>query len=221
MKLCVVIPIYNECETIGMVVDSVRLKGIDVVVINDGSTDASGEVAQEHGATVIHNPVKSGKGSSLRRGFQYILEKGYDGVIAMDGDGQHDADDIEKFFRLAETYPCSIVNGSRMADVKGMPFIRLVTNKFMSWMISRVCRQRIPDTQCGYRYISAEILRAISLKAAEYEIETEVLIKASRAGFSIYSVPVRTIYSNEKSNIHPVKDTFRFFRYFLNELRQK
>ena len=218
MKLCVVIPIYNESETIGLVVDSVRRKGFDVLVIDDGSTDESRQNVEGRGAVILHNDVKRGKGDSLRRGFLYVLEKKYDGVITMDGDGQHDADDIEKIVRLAETYPNSIVNGTRMTQTREMPFVRMMTNKLMSLMISVLCKQKIPDTQCGFRYINSEILRKMRLESSGYEIETEVLIKASRLGFPVYSVPVRTIYSTEKSNIDPVRDTFRFIRYFSKEI---
>ena len=221
MKICVIIPVYNECETIGFVVESVLHKGLDVFVINDGSTDQSGVVAKEHGARVLNNDRKTGKGASLRRGFQQVLEHGYEGVITMDGDGQHDAQDLTKILHKAQAQPLSIVNGTRMANPQGMPLIRFLTNKVMSWMISTVCRQKISDTQCGFRYIHADILRKISLESNSYEIETESLIKASRAGFPVYSVPVRTIYSKEKSKVDPVKDTIRFFRYFIKELRRK
>jgi len=218
MKICVIIPVYNECEAVGFVVKSVLQKGLDVLVINDGSTDESGTVALEHGARVITNPAKTGKGASLRRGFQKVLEEDYDGVITMDGDGQHDAQDLDKILHKAQACPHSIVNGTRMTDPHGMPLVRFLTNKVMSWMISLVCRQKISDTQCGFRYIDTGILQTITLASESYEIETETLIKASRAGFPVYCVPVRTIYSSEKSKVHPVKDTIRFLKYFLKEL---
>jgi len=221
MKICVVIPVYNEGEAVGFVVDSARRKGLDVLVVNDGSTDSSGATARDHGARVLDNPVKTGKGASLRRGFEEALARGYDGVVAMDGDGQHDAEDLDKILRTAREHPASVVTGSRMSSVKEMPFIRLVTNKVMSWMISCLCRCRIADTQCGYRYIGADVLRAVSLESSGYEIESEVLIKACRAGFPVYSVAVRTIYSSEKSKIRPVKDTGRFLTYFFKAIRRK
>lgn len=221
MKICVVIPIYNECETIGFVVDSVLRKGFDAIVVNDGSTDASEVIAQERGAKVISNEHKTGKGASLRRGFEQALEDGYDAVIAMDGDGQHDAEDLCKFTRMAESNPQTVINGTRMANTKGMPLIRLITNKLMSWMISLVCRQKIPDTQCGFRYIHTDILRKISLHSTAYEIETEMLIQSASKGYPIYSVPIRTIYSKEKSKVRPVQDAIRFIKYFSHELRNK
>lgn len=221
MRLCVVVPVYNESETIGVVVDSIRRKDLDIVVVNDGSTDESGRIAEQHGAVVIHHDTKHGKGFSLRRGFQYALEHGYDGVIAMDGDGQHEAEDIEKIIRLAHEHPFSIVNGCRMTDPKGMPLVRRLTNQVMSAMISCVCRQKIADTQCGYRYISANILRGLSFESCGYEIETEVLIKACRAGYPVFSIPIHTIYSGEKSKICPIKDTARFLKYFLKAIMCK
>ncbi len=217
MNIGIVIPVHNEHEAVGDVIDRIRRKGFDVVVINDGSTDRSGEIAEQHGAVVITNAMKMGKGASLRRGFAYILEQKYDGIVTVDGDGQHDADDLDAIVQMAETYPQSVIVGSRMSCVHDMPIIRLMTNKIMSWMISGLCGQNILDTQCGYRYIGTEILHSILLESTGYEIETEVLVKACRAGYPVYSVPVRTIYSCEKSKIHPLRDTWRFLKYFLKE----
>ena len=87
----------------------------------------------------------------------------------------------------------------------------------MSGLISSVCRQRIPDSQCGYRYIAAPILRKISLLSSDFEIESEVLIQASKNGFKIYSVPIKTIYRGECSKINPIIDTFRFIVYIIRE----
>lgn len=221
MKCCVVIPIYNECETIGFIVDSLRRKGFDVYVVNDGSTDESEIIAQDRGAVVISSEHKTGKGASLVRGFDHVRDLGYDGVIAMDGDGQHDIEDIDKILRLAESQPRAIVNGTRMFNAKGMPFVRFMTNKFMSWLISWACGQKISDTQCGFRYISMEILRNIDLCSTGYEIETELLMKACRKQYPVLSVPVRTIYSSEKSKVRPVRDTIRFFRFFFQEVFRK
>ncbi len=87
----------------------------------------------------------------------------------------------------------------------------------MSILISAVCRQKIADTQCGYRYIAAPILKNISLVSSDFEIESEVLIQASRHGFKIYSVPIKTIYGCECSKINPIIDTFRFLVYIIRE----
>ncbi len=217
MKICVVIPIYNEAEAIGGIVKSVRIKGFDCVVIDDGSDDRGGAIAKEKGAVVITHDKRSGKGCSLRDGFNYVLAHDYDGVIAMDGDGQHDSADIEGFVKKAGEDPDSVITGSRMANPKGMPLVRLIVNRTMSAMISAVCHQRVPDTQCGFRYIGRRLLKEIKLSCSDFEIESEVLIEASRKGFKIYSVPIKTIYNNEISKINPFVDTIRFFVYIIRQ----
>jgi glycosyltransferase involved in cell wall biosynthesis len=191
---------------------------MDLVVVDDGSTDGGGQIAHTKGAVVLRNPEKTGKGASLQRGFHHILQQDYDGVITMDGDGQHDPGDLEQFNREIKSHPQAIVTGNRMANSQGMPFLRLLTNRLMSWLISQICHQSIPDTQCGYRYISRAILERLDLSASKFEIETEVLIKASRLGCLVYSVPIKTIYRNEESKINPIKDTIRFIAYILKEL---
>ncbi len=215
MKLCILIPIHNESRTIGKIVASLRKKGSDVLVIDDGSTDGGGELAREKGAIVLRHPQKEGKGRSLREGFAYILQKGYEGVITMDGDGQHAVDDVDAFLELVQSKGAKIINGTRMKNPQGMPFVRFVTNKIMSFLISSVCRQSIPDTQCGFRYLSREVLEQLNLCSCDFEIETEVLIEASHKGHKIYSLPIRTIYQGETSKVNPFIDTFRFLIYFI------
>ncbi|HBG60988.1 MAG: hypothetical protein A2Y03_10995 [Omnitrophica WOR_2 bacterium GWF2_38_59] len=221
MRICVIIPVHNEENAIGDIVGSLVKKKQAVIVIDDGSADRSGKIAKDKGAVVILNENKSGKGYSLRKGFEYAIKEGFDGVITIDGDGQHDVDDFEKFIDFARDNKDIVVNGNRMTDSKGMPFIRRLTNKFMSVLISMACKQSIPDTQCGYRYIGSGVLNRLSLSSNQFEIETEILMKAAKNGFKIYSVPIRTIYRNEVSKINPLKDTIRFFVYFLGEIFSK
>ncbi len=221
MKICVLIPAYNEQKEIGRLVEQVRAKALDVIVVDDGSVDQTGVLAQNAGAIVLRNPSRQGKGFSLKRGFSYILEQGYDGVIAMDGDGQHAPDDLENFLTKANDKKMCLINGTRMKDTRNMPFVRRVTNRVMSKIISGICRQSIQDTQCGYRYISADVLRKIVLVSNDFEIETEVLMKACRAGCQVISVPVKTIYRQEKSKINPLKDTLRFFSYLWRDMKSR
>ncbi|OGX34583.1 MAG: hypothetical protein A3C36_05185 [Omnitrophica WOR_2 bacterium RIFCSPHIGHO2_02_FULL_52_10] len=218
MNICALIPAHNESRNIGGVIDGLKAKGLDVLVIDDGSSDGTDTIARQKGAHVIRHDRKAGKGRSLQEGFDYALRHGYDGVITVDGDGQHDVNDIGRFLTLAGEHRVSVVTGNRMADTKGMPFIRYCTNRFMSWLISLACRQNIEDTQCGYRYISCDILREIRLTCNGYEIESEILLKACKRGFKVYSVPIKTIYSDEVSNINPFIDTARFFVYFIKEI---
>lgn len=218
MKICIVIPVYNEAKEIGNVVSAVRAKGFDVVVIDDGSTDNSCALAQAQGAVVLQNAQRSGKGSSLQRGLDYVLQHDYEGVITMDGDGQHDPADLDHFVQKISVEPNSVVAGSRMENPQGMPPVRWATNRLMSILISAICHQNIPDTQCGYRYIGRAVLERLHLTSHDYEIETEVLIKTSRMGYPILSAPIKTIYSGEESKINPLKDTLRFIIYLFKEM---
>lgn len=221
MNICVLIPAHNEEKEIGQLVAQIRAKGMDVIVVDDGSADQTSVLAKNQGAIVLRNELRQGKGFSLKRGFVYILEKGYDGVVAMDGDGQHDPEDLENFLTAAQDKKKCLINGTRMRDAEHMPFIRRITNRLMSVIISRMCCQPIEDTQCGYRYISTDVLKCISLVSNDFEIETEVLLKSCRAGCQVISVPVKTIYRGERSKIHPIKDTIRFFSYLWRELRNR
>ena len=153
VNICIIIPVHNEGATIGKLVAAIKAQGFDVVVINDGSTDGSQHEASASGAVVVTNTSKKGKGLSLQEGFAYALRQTYSGVVTMDGDGQHDPADLKQFLHLIERYPDSVVTGNRMKDHQGMPFVRFVTNWSMSLIISLLCRQKVPDTQCGYRYV--------------------------------------------------------------------
>lgn len=217
MKTCVLIPAYNESKEIGRVVEAVKNKGLDVIVVDDGSTDNCGVIAREKGAAVLRHEVRCGKGLSLKEGFKQVLKGPYTAVITMDGDGQHAPEDLNQFLAKQEQDPASIITGNRMVNFKDMPLVRYWTNCFMSSLISSICKQHIPDTQCGFRYIHRKILEDIQITCNDFEIETEVLIKASKKGYKIHSVPIKTIYREERSNIRPIKDTFRFFRYLIRE----
>ncbi|MBI4308970.1 MAG: glycosyltransferase family 2 protein [Candidatus Omnitrophica bacterium] len=221
MNILAVIPAHNEASAIAVVSGGVKALGHEVLVVDDGSTDATADLAGQAGAVVLSTGQKSGKGNALRLGFDYAVKNGYEAVIALDGDGQHDPGDIKLFLESHARTGASIINGNRMADPRGMPFIRLATNTVMSWIISLICRQHIPDTQCGFRFMTTDVLRNIQLECRDFEIETELLVKASRKGFKITSVPVTTIYRNETSKIKPARDTMRFIRFIIRTLGQK
>lgn len=218
MKPCVIIPTYNEAKAIGDLTRQIRAQDLNVIVIDDGSQDNTAKIATENGAVVLRNLNNEGKGASLIRGFHYALNHDFDVIISMDGDGQHLASDIPYFLRLAKYSESGIFIGNRMSRPKSMPWVRLWTNKFMSGLISKIAGQKIADTQCGFRLIKKEVLKRLKLVTSKYETESEVLIKASRLGFRIESVPIRTIYGEEKSQINPLLDTLRFIRFIMQEL---
>ncbi|HZE58677.1 MAG TPA: glycosyltransferase family 2 protein, partial [Chthoniobacterales bacterium] len=133
-------------------------------------------------------------------------------VVILDGDGQHLPEEIDLFLATASTSGAKVLVGTRMNDVRDMPFVRRVVNRYMSRKISRVCGQEIPDTQCGFRMVHRDIIPDLLGGTERFDYETEMLILASRAGCRIASVPISTVYSDEVSSIHPVRDTLRFFK---------
>jgi glycosyltransferase involved in cell wall biosynthesis len=218
MKTCVVIPTYNEHKTIASLIRGVRGQNLQAVVVDDGSYDDTAQIAKEEEAIVLRNQNNQGKGASLIKGFNYALGQNFDAVITIDGDGQHLPEDIPFFLRLAKNSKSAIFVGNRMQKTKNMPLPRLLTNRIMSWVISRIIKQDIPDTQCGFRLIKKELLEKIKFSTFKYETESEILIQAGRKGFKIESVPIKTIYQGEKSQINPFIDSIRFLRFIIKEL---
>lgn len=218
MKTCVIIPTYNESNEIARIVQEIKKQNLEVVIVDDGSSDNTAQIAENNGAVVLRNETNQGKGVSLSRGFNYSLESGYEAVITMDGDGQHLPEDIPYFMRLAKYSDSGIVIGNRMQKTKNMPLERILTNKFMSWLISLIAKQTIPDSQCGFRLIKKDVLEKVRLSTTKYETESEILIRGSRLGFKIESVPIKAIYMGKKSSINPFVDTIRFIKFIIKEL---
>lgn len=216
MNICVIIPALNEEKRISSLVKEVKSYGLFVLVIDDGSIDSTKQLAQESGAAVMRNSPNIGKGASLVIGFNYALTNNFDAVITMDGDGQHLPAEIPTFIKAAES-DADIYVGNRLSCRTNMPLVRLLTNKFMSWLISLLAKQQIPDTQCGYRLIKKNVLETVKFDTLRYETESEILIKAARLGYKIQSIPIKTIYSGEKSRINPFIDTLRFIKFISRQ----
>ena len=217
MKVCVVIPTYNESAAIGGIIQAIRKQNLDVIVIDDGSTDTTAHISQSYGAVVLKNAKNRGKGLSLIRGLRYALENNFDAAITLDGDGQHLPQEIPSFIQKAQACDVGIVIGNRIHNPRKMPLVRIITNKFMSWLISRIIRQKVPDTQCGFRLIKKELIKKIQFTTHRFETETEILIQASLLGYKIKSIPIKSIYHREKSRINPVFDTIRFINFIFRQ----
>jgi len=216
-KVCVLIPAYNEARKIGEVVKAVKGLGLDAVVIDDGSTDQTYELAERAGAFVIRNTCNKGKGASIREGVRFILSKPYSAMLIMDGDGQHDPGEIHKFLNKAKESGSAFIQGNRMHNPTSMPLMRLFTNKIMSAIVSGICKQNIADTQCGYKFVRRDVLEKLTLKTSKYDIESEMLIETANMRVKIDSVPIKSIYQKEESKIKPIIDTLRFVRLLINK----
>jgi glycosyltransferase involved in cell wall biosynthesis len=210
--IAAVVPAYLEKRHIADVVRRTLTQLDNVLVIDDGSADATAAAARNAGAEVIVHPQNMGKGESIKTGLRHWLERNFIYVVVLDGDGQHLPEEIERFLGAASSTRAELLIGTRMKDVREMPLLRRLVNRYMSNKISRLCGQAIPDTQCGFRMVHRSLIPDLLGGAERFDYETEMLILASRKGCRIESVPITTVYSDEVSSIHPVRDTIRFFK---------
>ena len=214
-KVAALIPCYQEADHIGGIVTRVRRQLQHVLVIDDGSTDGTGAKAAEAGAETIVHPKNAGKGAAIKTGLRSLLERGVEYALILDGDGQHLPEEIDRFLTAAARESAGIILGNRMHDTREMPLARKWTNRVISALISRLCHQAIPDTQCGFRMIHRAVIPSLFCECNAYDYETEMILIASRAGYRIATVPISTIYGDEKSKIHPVLDGIRFVKLIL------
>ena len=218
-----VIPAYQDEKHIGNIARRTRERLDHVLVVDDGSTDQTEQRAREAGAEVIVHAQNQGKGEAIKTGLAHWLgaanpsSSGQDRqitwVILLDSDGQHLPEEIDRFLLAAAsvTQPTFFI-GNRMDDVARMPLLRHVVNRHMSNQISRVCGQKIPDTQCGYRMLHRQLIPDMLGGGHRFDYDTEALIIASRKGYRIQSVPITTVYTDQVSKIHLVRDALRFFK---------
>lgn len=212
-NVAAVIPAYHEEAHVRGVAERARAQIDHVLVVDDGSTDATAARAREAGAEVIVHPENGGKGEAIKTGLRHWLARPeVEFILLLDADGQHLPEEIARFFAAAAATEAGLFVGTRMNDLREMPFVRRAVNRYMSHRISRVCGQEVPDTQCGYRMLHRALAPHLLDGTSRFDYETEMLILASRRGFRIASVPISTVYADEKSSIHPVRDTLRFFK---------
>ncbi|MCC8191250.1 MAG: glycosyltransferase family 2 protein [Planctomycetes bacterium] len=209
MKVAALIPAFREERHIAAVVAETRQYVPDVLVVDDGSDDQTANLAENVGARVIVNSHNLGKGASLAAGLDHLFGDGFDAVVCLDADGQHLPAEIPRFLDAGRD--ADLVIGNRMADIAGMPFARLWTNRVTSWILSSLAGVRVPDTQCGFRLLRREAWQGVTVHSRNYEFEGEMIVAMGRKGFRVVSVPVSTVYGDEVSAINPVRDTGRFF----------
>jgi glycosyltransferase involved in cell wall biosynthesis len=209
-----VIPCYNEAPFIGTLIAGIRAHLPQVIVVDDGSTDGTTLEAIAAGAEVIRLGPNGGKGTALRAGWQHAYQRGFSWALSMDGDGQHAPEDIPKFFARAENNATALVVGDRMANAAAMPWLRRQVNRWMSRRLSALAGVRLIDSQCGFRLAHLETLLQLPLTARRFEIESETLVSFLGAGLRVEFVPIRVIYQSGRSNICPLRDTWRWLRWW-------
>lgn len=213
MKICALIPCYNEGPHIKAVITECRKYIENILVFDDGSVDNSVSEAKAAGAEVVAHEQNLGKGQTLADGLDLLAARGYDAVITLDADGQHLPAEIPLFVKAAEA-GVDIAIGNRMSERKSMPLVNWYTNVITSLIISALAKQRIHDSQVGYRVIRCDAWAIIRdrIKTRNFEFEGEMLVASGRAGQKIADVPITTIYGTEVSKISPAADTWRFVK---------
>jgi glycosyltransferase involved in cell wall biosynthesis len=221
-NVAALIPCYFEERSIAEVARRVKAHLDTVLVVDDGSTDSTEAHARASGVEVIRHTVNQGKGAAIKTGLRALAERpGIAYALILDGDGQHAPEEIPRFLEAANRTGAPMLVGNRMSNVDKMPFVRRLTNRIMSSQISRVCGQSVPDSQCGFRLIRRDLLPSmVAIETTNFDYETEMLVVASRQGCQIGAVPISTIYGEEKSKIHPVRDTIRFYQMMARFRRQ-
>lgn len=219
--VAVVIPARQESASVGEVIRGVlRHAGprvAHVIVVDDGSTDGTGDVASAAGAgLVVRHSESQGKGAALRSGFKAALALGAGWVVTLDADGQHDPSEIIRLVSEARRRHLDLLVGWRRDRLRLSPWLNLVTNWAMSWIVASVSGGCLRDSQCGFRVHSADLLRAVHLQRTGFDLETEIILKARRLGARIGQSPVRTIYAHDRRSwIRPAGDALRFFGLIL------
>jgi 1-acyl-sn-glycerol-3-phosphate acyltransferase len=214
-KICIVIPTYNNVGTISDVIHRTLLQCGDIIVVNDGSTDGTGELLRKTtGIILLENTKNKGKGSALKRGLLKAKEMGYVYAITLDADGQHYPEDIPLLLEKNIQHPEAIIIGKRKLDGVIRSGGSKFANAFGNFWFCVQTLQWQPDTQSGYRLYPLHKLHFLSLLTSRYEAELELLVPASWNGVKIVSVPVDVYYPPQDkrvSHFRPVADFARIF----------
>ena len=210
--VAVLIPAFNCEAAVANVVHGAREHVGRVLVVDDGSADRTAAAAEAAGAEVRRQTSNRGKGAALRWGMGVLAAGGATHALTMDGDGQHLASEIPTLLHACAAEPGALVIGARQVDPGTVAPIRLFGNRFADRWVEIACAQRLPDTQSGMRIYPIREVLALGCKADRFAFETEILIRAARAGVPIRSVPVR-VYNppihERVSHFRPVVDTVR------------
>ncbi len=218
-NIAALIPAFNASGTIGAVVSGVAvyLPVENILVVDDGSSDKTSFEAVSLGARVLKHTTNRGKGAALRTGLEFALQASFDAVITLDADLQHPPEYIPQFIDLYSKDAFDVIIGSRLHNVQGMPFHRLLSNTITTFLVSARTARKITDSQSGYRLIDRKVFEAVRLESSGFEAETEFLIKAASHGFKFGSIPIRTVYAGEKSYMTHFSTTMNFVKVLFQD----
>ncbi|NOQ28068.1 MAG: DUF2062 domain-containing protein [Bacteroidales bacterium] len=210
-KYCVIIPTYNNHQTIKQVIKDVLEYTDQVIVVNDGSTDTTEEILNKiDQIEIVSYPKNKGKGYALRQGFKFAWKQGYEYAITIDSDGQHFASDLPKFAEAIEENPNAIIIGNRNMEQAGIPGKSSFGNRFSNFWFRLETGIKMPDTQSGYRLYPLKPISKMIFFTRKYEFEIEVIVRAAWKGVKVTDVPIQIYYAPIETRI----SHFRPFRDF-------
>ena len=214
MPAAIVIPAYNEAATIRDLVERSLRQCALVVVVDDGSSDGTSAALEGLPAAVLRHTANQGKAASLWDGILHALARDADPVVTLDGDGQHQPEDVGRMLAAAAENPHKIIVGARLIDRAAYPRTRRMANRVADFGISWAAGHPIADSQSGQRLYPAVLLRQLQTRhdaGAAFTFESEVLIHAARLGFTTVAIPIRAIFNREgrPSHFRLVRDTVR------------
>lgn len=195
MKIIAVVPAWNEEETVGKVLDGLRQFVDEMVVVDDGSTDKTGDSASRRGATVVRHTLNRGLGAALKTGFVVALRREADVVVTFDADGQHAPEDVAAVVQPILRGKADAVIGTRLHDRQGMPIFRRAANfagNIVTWVLFGV---RTTDSQSGFRAFSREAASRLDLKTDRMEVSSEILAEVARLNLRLVHVPIASRYT--------------------------
>jgi glycosyltransferase involved in cell wall biosynthesis len=213
LRLCVVIPTYNNRKTLAGVLNDVLQYTSSVIVVNDGSTDDTAGILGGFAGEIeiVSYTPNRGKGYALKCGFDKAEALGYLGAVTIDSDGQHFASEIEKFVGYAEKNPGTFLLGQRTTEGE-MPSKNSFANKFSNFWFTVQTAYRLNDTQNGFRLYPLAVMKGLRPISSRYEAELEMLVRSAWRGIRIVPVPTRVYYPPEGERVthfRPGKDFFR------------
>jgi len=210
LRTLAVIPAYNEAPRVAAVVAGASMHVDTVVVVDDGSNDATAEAAATAGAHVLQQPGNLGKGAALARGLGWAAERGCAAVVTLDGDGQHDPKEIPAFLEAWRQGEGDLIIGRRSFST--MPPPRRLANVAGRLLLGWALGEAVPDNQSGYRLLNRRALAAARPRRADFAAEVLMIADALAAGLALGWVPIRTIYIGAPSHFRPLGDSVAFLR---------
>lgn len=213
MNTLIVIPCYNHGSLCNELISEINNK--DILIVDDGSDIPFIPEQSNNNITLLKNDINKGKGYSIKEGAKHAIKSGYNRIIVIDADMQHDSTKIDDFINIDFKY--DFVYGKRNFN-KNMPLLRIISNILTSTIISLLCNKSIKDSQCGYRLYNTNLFNNLDSLENGYHFESEILLKKINSKSNITYINIPTIYNGSDSHIRNFHDTYKFIKLILRNL---